>query len=233
MADLAGFLRALQSGHNTLSPEMYAHFGGDDILSKIQKFDPGAKWSDSAMGGGEGGEGPMGKRLDFDITKMPKPKNTDLLNARAVADNDENLINKNYKWDDENYGSISTSKNIDHHVDNIEKYGPAIAAMMIGMGGPMLGAALMGAGIGGGAGFTSAVTGGAAGLGSGAIPGAMGAGTFTAANAPGWLQQLAKPSSVRSIGNQIHGGRFNPMSAAGTAAGASGMSLSQLAGLFR
>jgi hypothetical protein len=61
----------------------------------------------------------------------------------------------------------------------------------------------------------------------------MGAGSFTAANAPSWLQQLAKPSSVRSLGGQIQSGKFNPMSAAGTAAGASGISLSQLAGLFR
>ncbi len=207
MPALADFLRAVHSGHTTMTPEMYAHFGGDKILAEVQKFDPSAKWTDTSISGGEGGEGQAGKRLDFDITKMPKPKNSDLLNARVVADNDENLLNKKYKWDDESYGSITDSKNVNHHVDFLDKYGPMLAALAISVVAPAAAPALFGAMSGGalgaaalGAGFTSGVTGAAAGLAPGAIPGALGAGSSLGLS-DSLLQMMGK--SPQTIGRQI------------------------------
>ena len=69
MAPLEMFLRAVTSGNTTFTPEMYQHFGGDDILKNLQKYDPSATWT-SVASGGEGQ--PEGMRLDFDVTKLPK-----------------------------------------------------------------------------------------------------------------------------------------------------------------
>jgi hypothetical protein len=246
MADLASFLRQYHSGQGTMTPEMYAHFGGDDILAQLKKFDPNAGVTDTSIGGGEGGDGQMGKRLDFDISKLPSSKSgLDVLDMRTTSGAKEKdgytfLRNKDAVFQDENYGEITHAKNIGKNSDFLDKYGPMIGPLLVSMVAPMAAPAMFGAMSGGvlgagalGAGFTSGVTGGAAGLGAGSIPGAMGAGTFSASNAPSWLKQLGKPSSLKGLGGQIQKGKFNPMAAAGTAASASGISLSQLAGLFR
>jgi hypothetical protein len=203
-APLDIFLRNYRSGHVALTPEMYQHFGGDELLKSLQQFDPNAKWTDTEIGGGEGGSQGMGKRLDFDVTKMPNsktPGGKDISWSEIAPSNfgSDGLKNPDFKWDDENYGEVTDSRNIKREVSGIEKYAPLIAAA-IAMGGPMAGGLLAGAGIGGGAGFTSAVTGGAAGLGAGSVPGALGAGTF-AGSTPGWATNAVKglPSSMDKI----------------------------------
>jgi hypothetical protein len=206
MASLETFLRMYHSGQGTLSPEMFQHFGGEDLLKQVQQFDPSAQWSDADMGGGEGGSQGMGKRLDFDITKMPTPKHSDVLNLRPANYGSKGLHNDKYQWADENYGQVTESKNIKREVSGIEKYAPLIAAA-ISMGGPALGAALAGAGIGGAAGLTAGVTG----------SGLTGVNAF---NLPNWLvQQMAK---LPQTAGKISQGKFDftsllPM--AGSAAG--------------
>ncbi len=204
------FLRALTSGHNTLSPEMYQHFGGDDILKQLEKLNPGVKWVDSAIGGGEGGSQGMGKKLEFADGLMHVPTPTsgiDFLDLRPSNHGSDGVKDPSKVYHDDEYGEVTSGQNIKRKVEGIEKYAPLIGAAIAG-GGPMLGGALLGAGLGG-VGLTSAVTGGAAGLGAGAIPGALGAGTFSGAT-PSWITNLVKqgPGTL----NKIESGNFNPMS---------------------
>lgn len=65
--DMSANLQAyLNSGHSVMTPEMMDHFGGDDMMKYVKSIDPNAKWTRTSTYGGEGGEGPMGQRLDFD-----------------------------------------------------------------------------------------------------------------------------------------------------------------------
>jgi hypothetical protein len=45
---------------------MYDYYHGDDLLKAVKQYDPNAKWTTTTLGGGEGGEGGTGKRLDYD-----------------------------------------------------------------------------------------------------------------------------------------------------------------------
>lgn len=176
MAPLEMFLRAYRSGHNVLSPEMYQHFGGDDILTQIQKYDPNARWTDTDLGGGEGGSAGAGKRLDFDITKMPTSQlpNGQVHGLHGLAPSNGSsagLINSGYKWDDDLYGNVTDSRNLKKAKPGLlEILGP----MLVTLGAPMAAGALAGAGIGV-PGLASAVTGSGVG-----------------GSAPGWLTNLVK-----------------------------------------
>ncbi len=199
-----------------MTDEMYNHFGGDSILAELQKFDPNARITDTSTYSGEGGEGPMGKRLDYDVSKLPASKSgIDILNMRTTSGAKEKdghtfLRDPKAVFDDENYGEITHASNIGKHQDFLDKYGPVIGPLLISIVAPMAAPALFGAMSGGalgagalGAGFTSGVTSGAAGLGAGSTPGALGAGTFTAADAPGWAKGLAKPSTAQTLGRGL------------------------------
>ena len=144
-APLEMFLRAVTSGNTTFSPEMYAHFGGDDILTQVQKYDPNAKWVDSEIGGGEGGAQGMGKRLDFDITKLPTSKKGtagyDLRPANLLTAKPGSVAAQ-----DDVYGSVRNSSEMYAKAGLLEQMAPYIAAM-IAAGGPALGGALAGMGL--------------------------------------------------------------------------------------
>lgn len=216
-APLESFLRAITSGSATLSPEMYQHFGGDDILAQLQKYDPNAKWTDTELGGGEGGSQGWGKRLDFDVTKLPKSQ-------KGTAGYDLNPANlhtalpgsKSYA--DSVYGDVRNSKEF---APDKEALWTKLAPLAVATLAPMAGAALAGAGIGGVAGLTAGVT-----------------GSGVSGNAASWLANLVKqgPGMLTKANN---GGGFDIMSLlpyAGQAAGINpmlikgGMTLAQLVG---
>lgn len=191
---------------------MYQYFGGDDILKQLQQYDPNAKWTDTDLGGGEGGSRGTGKRLDFDITKMPTSKlpNGQVHGLHGLAPSNGSsggLINPGYKWDDPVYGSVTDSKNLKFKREGIDKWAPAIAAL-IAMGGPAIAGALAGAGIGG-AGLTGAVTGSGVG-----------------GSAPSWLTGLVKQGP--GMMDKVKAGNWQALGSKGA-----GMTLSQLAGLFK
>lgn len=202
-APLETFLHAYRSGNTVFSPEMYAHFGGEDLLNTLRKYDPNATWTEQDLGGGEGGSQGKGYRLDFDITKMPGSK---LPNGRThelfgLAPAQGRMLNDKYQWGDDLYGQVTDSR-------NLRKDAPAwwelVAPLAVSVLAPAAGAALMGSGIGLGVGGTSAVTGAAAGLGAGQIPGALGAGSSLGLS-DRVLQLLGRsPSLGRQLAN---GGR--------------------------
>lgn len=202
-APLEMFLRQLRSGNATLTPELYALYGGDKILEQVQKYDPEAKWSDVPISGGEAGEGAMGKRLDFDVTKIPK---TTLPNGREMGfweiapsnGGSSGLKVDKYKWQDDLFGEVTDSRNLNH---GKPAWWELVAPIAVATLAPMLGGALAGAGIGlGAAGSTSAVTGGAAGLAAGNIPGAFGAGNSLGLS-NNFLKLLGR--SPQTVGRQI------------------------------
>jgi hypothetical protein len=186
---LETFLHQYTSGHNVLTPEMFQHFGGDDLLAQIKKYDPNATWTD-VVAGGEGQE--AGKRLDFDITKLPKIKTPSGSETGVFGINPANLgklRDESAVMDDPLYGKVTPSWNTRYDPSLMERYAPLIAAA-ISMGGPALAGALASAGIGGTAGLTAGVTGsGLTGVNSLGIP--------------DWLvKQLGKaPSTARNISN--------------------------------
>lgn len=231
-APLESFLRYYVSGHGDLpiTQEQYDHFGGDDILKAVQKYNPEAKWVDADIGGGEAGEYSKGKKLVFGgdgLIHLPTSQSgLDLTNMRPSNFGSAGLHNPDAVYQDENFGSITDAKNLKRKNEGIEKYAPYIAAA-ISMLAPVAAPALFGA-LGAGtvaAGATSAATAGAAGLAAGSTPGALGAGTFTAANAPGWASQAAKQATglVRSTGSQASSGGFDLTSLLGTAASIAGI----------
>ena len=203
-APLETFIHQLTSGHNVLSPEMYAHFGGDDILAELQKYDPNAKFSDVQYGGQDSTE--MGKRLDVDLTKLPTTK------AGAVYEiNPRNLTDKvrseGAVYDDPVYGKVTASTN---SIKASDPLWTKLAPLLVSMGGPAMAGALAGMGIGA-AGLTGAVTG----------SGLSGAAT----KIPGWL--AGQMTKLPSYAGQLAHGNLNIDSliaqAVSGAAGAAGV----------
>lgn len=173
------------------------------MLAAVQKYDPSATWVD----------GEDGATMQFDGTKLPSTQHGQAwTHVRAMNEGNEGMKNPKGQWDDEIYGGVTDSR-------NVKKQKPVwwetVAPMVVGMGGPALGAALAGAGIGGAAGLTSAVTSGAA--------GGLG-GAAAATELPAWLtSQLAKvPQYARQFDN---GQGFNLQSLFGAALGAGGSAL--------
>ena len=160
-APLETFLAAYRSGHNVLTPEMYAYYGGDNLLNEIRKFDPNATFSD-VQAGPDSPE--RGMRLDFDINKLPAvngiaPDKLMLSNAHDRVKDPSKVYN------DPNYGSVTDGRNFYKDQDaEWTKYAPLVVSLLA----PMAGGALAAAGIGA-AGGTAGVTGAAAGLGAGNI----------------------------------------------------------------
>jgi len=198
---LHNFLALYNSGMmNNLDEDMYKSFGGDDILKNLKEFDPDARWEYTAAGmGNEGSGGPSDKgsyRLQFDVSKLPKPKFGDMYEARNT-DLVENMKDPSYKYDDEYYGSITHAKNVTKPKD---PFWTKIAPLVVGMGAPMGAGYLAGMGIGG-AGLTSGLTG--SGLG----------------NAAGGALGKAIASGVKGLPSMAGGisqGNFNPTSLAKT-----------------
>ena len=192
-APLETFLAAYRSGHNVLTPEMYEYYGGDNLLNEIRKFDPNATFSDIATSGGEGGDGPMGKRLDFDINKLPSV-NGIAPHLLFKSNHADRIKDPSKVYDDPNYGSVTDGRNFYKDQDaEWTKYAPLVVSLLA----PMAGGALAAAGIGA-AGGTAGVTGAAAGL---------GAGNIASGGAETWLTQLARktPNIARQIGDNPKG----------------------------
>lgn len=195
--DLGTFLNYYNSGYGsqTMSEEMFNHWGGNDLLEAIRKYDPNAQWTQGQMGGENGGNG---YRLDFDLNKMPTPAGFkdwgEGINARSSSFGD--MINKNMVKNDPHYGSITHVKNIKKPSD---KWWTYAAPLAVGIGGPMLGGYLASLGIGG-AGLTSAAT-----------------GSGLTGSAPKWLANTLK-GLPKSVGSMAKNG-FNPMQLAGLAGG--------------
>jgi hypothetical protein len=191
-------LRSYQfGGQSTIPQELYDLYGGDQILSAIQKYDPNARWSTQDLYGGEGGTGGVGHRLDFDPRTMPQAAGP-LGWMYPTNETGDRLINPEMKYYDPVYGWVTDPRNVNHgNNEGLHKWAPYIAAA-ISMGGPALGAALAGAGIGAGVGGTAAVTGGAAGLNAANIAGG---------GAPTWWSNLL--SKAPRTGGSIASG-FSP-----------------------
>jgi hypothetical protein len=197
-APLANFLLQYASGHSQLPQEIYDLYGGDEILTNLQKFDPNASWSYSDVGGGEGATSQMGYKLNFDETKLPPFAGPGW--QSPVSLNQDRLRNGEMRYYDPNYGWVTDPRNVYHKSEGIEKWAPAIGAA-ISMGAPLAFPAAFGA-LGAAAvpaGFTSGVTGAAAGLGAGNIPG-----SFASLGGPASATQAARPSTytsgVRTVG---------------------------------
>lgn len=200
-APLANWNRSYYSGYTTLPDEMYDLYGGDQILDAIRKYDPNAHWETTSQYSGEGGEGPLGRKLVFDERLMPAPAGN-LGWARPTSILDDKLHAAGMKYYDPVYGWVTDPRNIAHPQDKIDKWGPPIAAAAISMLAPWAAPALAGAmGVApAAAGFTSAVTGGAAGLGAASIPG-----SFAAGYGPLASTQLA-PNAGRTAAGAVRTG---------------------------
>lgn len=196
-APLANFLMQYESGYPVLPQEIYDLYGGDAILEAMRRFDPNAQWSRQDLYGGEGGGAGQGYRLDYDRSKLPAGAGPGWMSP--VNMNPDRLRNGEMKYYDPNYGWVTDPRNVYHKSEGIEKWAPAIAAL-ISMGGPALGAAAAGAGIGAGVGGTSAVTGSAAGLVPANIP-AAGASSW-------WTNLLGK--APRTVGPLLSGAPSAP-----------------------
>ncbi len=197
-APLADFLSAVTTGNNVLTPEMYAYFGGDNILSELRKYDPEARFTDIDNSGNDSGAY-SGKRLDFDWNKLPKSKaGSDFsINPSNLHDT---VLNPGAVYDDPVYGKVTNSGNFAPDKKTaLETYGPLVMAA-ITMGAGALGAAPAMAGVAGG---TAGVTGGAAGLAAGNIA-TGGAGSF--------LTTLLSKSPQLAKQLTQSGGNFNIMS---------------------
>ena len=173
---LQNFLNYYTGGHmgdsGGMNQEMYDFYGGDEMLKIMQQFDPNAYWEymDNTTGGNEGGpSGQGGYKLNYNQALLPKTKFGDVFNVKPIADGRE-VYDDKYVYDDENYGKVTHYKNVKKAKDPMWT---KLAPLVVGVGGPMAGDALAGAGIGGAAGLTSAVTG--SGMG-GAASGALGKG---------------------------------------------------------
>lgn len=213
---LQNFLNYYRSGldGNTMTQEMYDAYGGDDILATLKQFDPNASWEyhDNMTGGGEGGpSGVGGYVLNYDQSKLPKTKFGSVFNVKQAGQGND-VYDDKYVYDDENYGKITHYKNVKKPKDPMWT---KIAPLVVGMGGPALGAALAGAGIGGAAGLTSAVTG--SGMGSMAS-GALGKGIA------GMVRGMPSMASNAASGNWQGAG----MSALGSGLGMAGGAMADI-----
>lgn len=159
-----------------------------DLLAMMQQHDPNARWLETGTNDG------YGYRLDYDPSKLPQNAvngNRGVFGTVPVYDDRSHYHNASAFKQDDNYGEITDSRNYKPPTDWLDKYGPMLGPALVSMVAPMAGAALFGAGIGGG---TSAITGAAAGLGAGNIA------TGGTAN---WLTSLARraPQLARSVAN--------------------------------
>ena len=199
---LGAFLRYTRSGYaDNLTQEMYDYFGGDKILEGIKKYDPSAKW-EWQKGGDDNSQG-GGYKLNYNHTLMPK------INGQHFSEMSDTNMGKmkdpaSFSYD-KNYGNVTSANNFQKPKDKMwTKYAP----LVVGAGGPMMGAYLASMGIGGAAGLTGAVTGSGMG-GAGASKFASGVGKTLARGMPGF-------------GRQLSNGTFNPLGLAGAALSAAG-----------
>lgn len=195
-APLESFLRLVTSGNNVLDDELYQSFGGESILDALRQYDPDAHFTDTMISeaGNEAGtpSGKMGKRLDFDWSKLPKSKAGSDFSINPSGLHDQ-VLDSSKVYDDPVYGKVTNSGNFaPDKTTALEIIGP----LLVSLGAPMVGGALAGAGIGGAAGLTAGVTG--SGLG-----GAASVSPLTA----GAIKTL--PSVARSIDQN---GGFDPAS---------------------
>lgn len=192
-APLEAFLRYINSGMQDLTPEMYDSFGGEAILDAVRQYDPDAHFVDTKItsGGEAGGDGIDGKRLVYDVTKMPKSKFGNASLDLRSSDHFPKMRNPSAHGVDDLYGDVTNSANL---VKPADPTWTKIAPLAVSLAAPMAGAALAGAGIGG-AGITAAATG--SGLGG-------------AASIPSWAAQLVTkaPQYAQMLAN---GGKFDPM----------------------
>lgn len=197
-ADLRAWLMQYYSGYNVLPQEMYDLYGGDDVLAQLQKFDPNARWTQTAQYGGEGGEGPMGYRLDFDPSKLPTvggpggDRTIFETGFRPVFDNDV-LRNAEMVYDDPYYGRVTPYQNVQQERDPWWTIAAPIAVSLLA---PYAGAALAGAGIGGSAGLTAAATG--SGL------------SAASSSAPWWTQIVKRAPQIAEGVSGIMGAQSAP-----------------------
>lgn len=199
-APLADFLSAVTSGHNVLTPEMYAYFGGDKILEELHKYDPNASFTDTEISGGEGGGSGMGKRLDVDLNKLPKSQRGSVaafnLNPSNLHENLKHPGSAAYL--DPIYGSVRNSNEFAPDTKTaLETWGPIVVAALATAGAALPAMTAY-------AGGTAAVTGGAAGLEAGNIALGGAGNLFTSA-----LQKA--PQLANSISQS--GGKVNPLGA--------------------
>jgi hypothetical protein len=195
---LRDWLLQQHGGANVLNDAQYDYFKGDEVLRQIQQFDPNARWTTTDIGGGEGGGVGRGRRLDFDVTKLPgvggPGRGASIYDTGFVpVYDDSKLHNSNMVYNDALYGNLTPYRNVDKGpTPFLEKYGPLIAAA-IAMGGPAAAAALAAGGIGAGA--------GAASLGAGA--GAWGGAALAdgAAAAPWWATSAVK--AIPTLGKNV------------------------------
>lgn len=159
---LQAWLISNRSGHNVLTDEMYDYYNGDEILRQIQQFDPNARWVASALGGGEGGISGTGRRLDFDVTKLPAVGGPG--GGQSIFDSGlvpmlegADFFHGDMMYDDPYYGRLTPVQNVKKQGNTLETMAPYIAAA-ISLGGPALAGALLAGGIGAGV-ATGAVTG--------------------------------------------------------------------------
>lgn len=181
-APLETLLSYLNSGYvgQAADDSIIGHFGGDDLLKAAQQYDPNAHWQNVTNG-----DAGAGRSLVVDIEKLPGSKA-----GKAGYDlRASNFKESKYLKDpskiaqDDVYGSVTNSSNFR---DDQEAAWTKLAPLLVAALGPMAGAALAGAGIGGGAGLTAGVT-----------------GSGVTGSAPGWLTSLVKqgPSNARAISN--------------------------------
>jgi hypothetical protein len=196
---LRNFLLQYVSGYNVLPQEMYDLYGGDEILRQLQQYDPSAKWVPTATYGGEGGDGPMGYRLEFDPRALPAVdgpgggKNFFETGLAPVHDG-EDMYRGEMVYEDPIYGTLTPRQNIKKAADPWWTYAAPLA---VGVLAPWAAGGLAAAGVGGTAGLTGAVTG------SGVAAAAGGS--------PWWAQALR---GLPNYARQIDTGTFNPATAA-------------------
>lgn len=204
-APLETFLHYVTSGHNVLSPEMLAHFGGPDLLAALQKYDPEARLTETQMAGENGG---LGFRVDVDVSKLPQSKGGMAGFDLNPANLHDNIKNPDAVYDDPVYGKVTNSANFYQDAD---KLWTKLAPIAVSMLAPMAGAGLAGMGIGGTAGLTAAATGSGLGAATSAIP--------------SWAVQIIKnsPSLAKQIANGADWKQVLLSQAMGPAAGATGI----------
>lgn len=168
---LRDFLLQYYSGYVVLPQEMYDLFRGDDVLQQLRAFDPNAQWTRTAMWGGEGGDGPLGYRLDFDPSRLPRVggpgENRHVFDTgfRPVMEG-MNLRNPGAVYNDSVYGDLTPYDNIQQERD---PWWTVAAPIAVGMLAPWAAGGLAAMGVGA-PGLTSAVTGSGLAASSGAIP---------------------------------------------------------------
>lgn len=151
--NLSGFLRYYRSGYGNgnTTQEMYDYFGGDDILKALKKFDPNASW-----GVEDDGNGNKSYNLQYDQSKLPTNKFGQFLDMKPLYNDHNDLYNPTYKYNDQNWGDITATKNVKKAKDPMWT---KLAPLVPGIVAPWAAGMLAGAGVGAGAAGTAAATG--------------------------------------------------------------------------